>query len=79
MIRDEWDHPAPNPRRNAAEHIHLLPVFSTYAFALAGPVPHDQLVRPLRAMTDEALQQLKSRLHNLYASMKLLPALLLQA
>lgn len=79
MIRDEWDHPAPNPRRNAAEHIQLLPVFSTYAFVLAGPVPHDHLLRPLRAMTDEALHQLESRFHNLlYAKMKL-SALQLQA
>jgi transposase len=49
-------------------------------------VPDDHPLRPLRTMTDEALQQLKSRFHNLYAKIgrpsiapeKLLRALLLQ-
>src|ERR1700683_726194 len=50
-------------------------------------VPHDHPLRPLRAMTDEALQQLQSRFNKLYAKTgrpsiapeKLLRALLLQA
>ena len=50
-------------------------------------VPHDHPLRPLRAMTDEALQQLQSRFNRLYAKNgrpsiapeKLLRALLLQA
>ena len=50
-------------------------------------VPQDHPLRSLRAMTDEALQQLKPRLNNLYAKIgrpsiapeKLLRALLLQA
>jgi hypothetical protein len=86
-MSDEWDHPAPNPRRKLAEHIQLLLIFSRHAFVLTGRVPHDHLLRPLRAMTDEALQQLKSRFRNLYAKVgrpsiapeKLLRALLLQA
>src|ERR1700738_2698575 len=49
-------------------------------------VPQDHPLRSLRAMTDEALQQLKPRLNNLYAKIgrpsiapeKLLRALLLQ-
>src|SRR6202167_6249117 len=49
-------------------------------------VPHDHPLRPLRAMTDEALQQLQSRFNKLYAKTgrpsiapeKLLRALLLQ-
>jgi transposase len=50
-------------------------------------VPHDHPLRPLRAMTDEALPQLQSRFNKLYAKTgrpsiapeKLLRALLLQA
>jgi transposase len=50
-------------------------------------VPQDHPLRPLRAMTDEALQQLKARFNSLYAKIgrpsiapeKLLRALLLQA
>jgi transposase len=50
-------------------------------------VPQDHPLRSLRAMTDEALQQLKPRFNNLYAKIgrpsiapeKLLRALLLQA
>jgi transposase len=49
-------------------------------------VPHDHPLRSLRAMTDAALQQLKPRLHNLYAKIgqpsiapeNMLRALLLQ-
>src|ERR1700693_1491353 len=50
-------------------------------------VPHDHPLRPLRAMTDEALRELRTRFHKLYAKTgrpsiapeKLLQALLLQA
>ena len=50
-------------------------------------VPHDHPLRALRVMTDEALQQLQTRFHKLYAKtgrssiapQKLLRALLLQA
>src|ERR1700683_3141199 len=50
-------------------------------------VPHDHPLRPLRAMTDEALQQMQPRFNSLYAKTgrpsiapeKLLRALLLQA
>src|SRR5579864_9167642 len=49
-------------------------------------VPHDHPLRPLRVMTDEALRELESRFHGLYAKTgrpsiapeKLLRALLLQ-
>jgi hypothetical protein len=30
-------------------------------------VPHDHPLRPVRVMTDEALQQLQPRFHKLYA------------
>ena|SRR2546425_3378124 len=51
------------------------------------PVPQDHPLRPLRVMTDEALQQLRPRFEKLYAKIgrpsiapeKLLRALLLQA
>jgi transposase len=50
-------------------------------------VPQDHPLRPLRVMTDEALRELRSRFHKLYAKTgrpsiapeKLLRALLLQA
>jgi hypothetical protein len=72
---------------NQAEHIQLLLIFSGHAFFLTGRIPHDLLLRQLRAMADPPPQQLKSRFHNLYATIgwpsiapeKLLRALLLQA